>query len=59
MNKKAALIEISTSHDECLYSQLLFLKDSGYEVDFDLFFCAERQSVRNLFRSHNKFLQLW
>lgn len=33
MNKKAALVEISTSHDECLYSQLLFLGDSGYEVD--------------------------
>jgi hypothetical protein len=33
MNKKAALIEISTAHDECLYSQLSFLKDSGYEVD--------------------------
>ncbi len=33
MNKKAALIEIGTAHDECLYSQLCFLKDSGYEVD--------------------------
>ena len=32
MNKKAALIEIGTAHDECLYSQLCFLKDSGYEV---------------------------
>lgn len=33
MNKKAALIEIGTAHDECLYSQLCFLKDSGYEID--------------------------
>ena len=33
MNKKAALIEISTAHDECLYSQLCFLKDSGYETE--------------------------
>lgn len=27
---KAALIEIDGSHDECLYSQLLFLKQGGY-----------------------------
>ena len=33
MNKKAALLEISTAHDECLYSQLCFLKDSGYETE--------------------------
>ena len=32
MNKKAALIEIGTAHDECLYSQLCFLKNSGYKV---------------------------
>lgn len=30
--KKAALIEIDGSHDECLYSQLLFLKNGGYHV---------------------------
>jgi glycosyltransferase involved in cell wall biosynthesis len=29
---KAALIEIDGSHDECLYSQLLFLKQGGYET---------------------------
>ncbi len=33
MDKKAVLIEISTAHDECLYSQLCFLRDSGYEVE--------------------------
>lgn len=30
--KKAALIEIGGSHDECLYSQLAFLKSGGYET---------------------------
>lgn len=29
---KAALIEIDGSHDECLYSQLLFLKKGGYRT---------------------------
>jgi len=29
---QAALIEIDGSHDECLYSQLLFLKQGGYHV---------------------------
>jgi len=29
---KAALIEIDGSHDECLYSQLLFLKQGGYRT---------------------------
>lgn len=28
----AALIELYPSHDECLYSQIRFLKDSGYTV---------------------------
>jgi hypothetical protein len=31
-NKKAALIEICGSHDECLYSQVLFLEKSEFEV---------------------------
>ena len=30
--KKAALIEICGSHDECMYSQALFLEKSDYEV---------------------------
>lgn len=30
--KKAALIEIDGSHDECLYSQLCFLKQGGYHT---------------------------
>lgn len=30
--KKVALIEIGKSHDECLYSQLAFLKEAGYWV---------------------------
>lgn len=32
MNKKAAIIEFANSHDECFYSQILFLKKAGYEV---------------------------
>lgn len=35
----AALIELDNSHDECLYSQLLFLKAGGYEV---LLICSDR-----------------
>ncbi|PZF71017.1 glycosyltransferase family protein [Taibaiella soli] len=31
-HNKAALIEIDGSHDECLYSQLLFLKRGNYHV---------------------------
>jgi len=31
--KKAALIEFNTYHDECLYSQIEFLKASGYAVN--------------------------
>lgn len=30
--KKAALLEFSTGHMECLYSQASFLKNAGYEV---------------------------
>jgi len=30
--KKVALVEFNSYHDECLYSQIKFLKDSGYEV---------------------------
>lgn len=30
--RKAALIELDNSHDECLYSQLLFLQHAGYET---------------------------
>jgi hypothetical protein len=30
--KKAAIIELGTSHSECLYSVYLFLRESGYEV---------------------------
>ena len=30
--KKVALIEFNSYHDECLYSQMKFLEDSGYEV---------------------------
>ncbi len=30
--RKAALVEIGGSHDECLYSQLLFLKRGGYHT---------------------------
>ncbi len=30
--RKAALIEIDGSHDECLYSQLLFLKEGGFHT---------------------------
>jgi len=33
MNKKAAIIELGTSHEECFYSQILFLKKEGWEVD--------------------------
>lgn len=32
MQKKIALIELNSYHDECLYSQLCFLKDSGYWI---------------------------
>lgn len=38
MVKRAALIELGGSHDECLYSQLLFLKDGGYQITL---ICAE------------------
>ncbi|MDR2065456.1 MAG: hypothetical protein LBP85_07105 [Prevotellaceae bacterium] len=30
--KKIVLVEFFTYHSECLYSQLLFLKDSGYKI---------------------------
>lgn len=30
---KILLFEISTSHEECIYSQVKFLTDSGYKVD--------------------------
>jgi len=33
MNKKAAIIELGTSHEECFYSQILFLRKGGWEVD--------------------------
>lgn len=33
---KILLFEISTSHEECIYSQVKFLTDSGYEVDLIL-----------------------
>ena len=29
---KTAIVEISESHEECIYSQLCFLKDAGHEV---------------------------
>ena len=29
---KVALLELAGSHDECLYSQVLFLKEAGYQV---------------------------
>ena len=29
---KTAIVEISESHEECIYSQLSFLKDAGHEV---------------------------
>jgi len=30
---KVALVELGNSHDECIYSQIVFLKDAGYKVD--------------------------
>jgi len=33
MNKKAAIIELADSHEECFYSQILFLNKAGYDVD--------------------------
>ncbi|MDD4777854.1 MAG: hypothetical protein PHV53_06145 [Fermentimonas sp.] len=30
--KKIALIEFTTSHTECLYSQILFLQEAGYQI---------------------------
>lgn len=30
---KIALVEINNSHDECLYTQLIHLKNQGYKVD--------------------------
>lgn len=32
MMKKVALIEFSSSHTECLYSQILFLQEAGYHI---------------------------
>ena len=32
--KKVALLEIDGTHEECVYSQLLFLKKGGYETAF-------------------------
>ncbi|QLG46327.1 hypothetical protein [Costertonia aggregata] len=32
MKKKALLIELNTYHEECLYSQITFLKNAGYWV---------------------------
>jgi hypothetical protein len=42
-NRKAALIEIGGSHDECLYSQLLFLKAGGYHTTL---ICSEDMRPR-------------
>jgi hypothetical protein len=33
MNKKIAIIELGSSHEECFYSQILFLKKEGWEID--------------------------
>ncbi|RYZ53071.1 MAG: hypothetical protein EOP49_08065, partial [Sphingobacteriales bacterium] len=30
--EKVALLEIDGTHEECVYSQLLFLKEGGYET---------------------------
>lgn len=32
MKQKIGLIELTTFHEECLYTQAVFLKDSGYET---------------------------
>lgn len=32
LKKKIALIELTTYHEECLYSQIRFLKDANYDV---------------------------
>ncbi|MEI8280552.1 MAG: hypothetical protein WCG87_12390 [Bacteroidota bacterium] len=41
--RKAALIEIDGSHDECLYSQLLFLKKGNYHTTL---ICSENLRAR-------------
>ncbi|NQT25367.1 hypothetical protein HQ585_08430 [candidate division KSB1 bacterium] len=44
--KKAALLEFSTGHIECLYSQASFLKDAGYEVHLICpWECRDRVSI--------------
>jgi hypothetical protein len=45
-NKKAALLEFSAGHIECLYSQACFLKDAGYEVHLICpHICRDRVSI--------------
>jgi glycosyltransferase involved in cell wall biosynthesis len=44
---KTAIIEIGGSHDECLYSQLLFLKKAHHDVDL---YCSQ-----NLYEQVKKF----
>lgn len=43
-HKKAVLIELSGSHSECLYSQILFLKNSHYDVHL---ICSKEFSSQN------------
>ncbi|OGU70188.1 MAG: hypothetical protein A2V93_03930 [Ignavibacteria bacterium RBG_16_34_14] len=50
MIKKAAIIELGSSHDECFYSQILFLKKAGYEVDL---FCSSVLKERTIHLSVN------
>lgn len=33
MNKKAVIVELGSSHEECIYSQILFLKKKDWETD--------------------------
>ena len=50
--KSAALIEIGGSHSECLYSQILFLREGGYSVT--LYCSADLQEIIEGFRLPEK-----
>lgn len=63
--KKIVLIEFSTSHTECLYSQILFLQEAGYHITL---ICEKKveqivldfmEDITCLFFDFSKFISLF
>jgi len=46
-NKKAALLEIHGTHEECVYSQLLFLKNGGFDTTF-IYEASLKDKIKNM-----------